>query len=139
MIKDEVQQSICEQERRIRDLINEPRKRYTLIKKLGLWHQLCSCLDVIGDTELATTAYTAQKLGANKGSAYLAAYGLLQALFLQQDAIFNLCESLEISDNISNYPGLQKRLGKLEMPASVIQRNEGESDLSLIMQSHDFP
>ena len=108
MIKGEVQQSICEQEQRIRDLINEPRKRHTLIKKLGLWHQLCSCLDVIGDTELAIGAYTAQALGANKGSAYLAVYGLLQALFLQQDAIFNLCESLGISDNISNYSGLQE-------------------------------
>jgi len=108
VIKGKVQQSICEQERRIRDLINEPRKRYTLIKKLGLWHQLCCCLDVIGDTELAIAAYNAQELGANQESAYLAVYGLLQALFLQQDAIFNLCEALGISDAISNYPGLQE-------------------------------
>ncbi len=108
LIKSKVHQSIREQERRIRDLINEPRKRYTLIKKLGLWHQLCSCLDVIGDTELAIITYTAQELGANIGATYLAVYGLLQALFLQQDAIFNLCESLGISDNISNYPGLQE-------------------------------
>ncbi len=108
MIKDKVHQSIREQEQRIRDLINEPRKQYTLITKLGLWHQLCSCLDVIGDTELAIAAYTAQELGANKGASYLAVYGLLQALFLQQDAIFNLCESLGISDNISNYRRLQE-------------------------------
>ena len=107
-MKSKVHQSIREQEERIRDLINEPRKQYTLIKKLGLWHQLCSCLDVIGDTELAIAAYTAQELGPDKGAAYLAVYGLLQALFLQQDAIFNLCESLGISDTISNYPRLQE-------------------------------
>src|SRR6266487_2877884 len=108
LIKGKEHQSIHEQEERIRDLINEPRKQYTLIKKLGLWHQLCSCLDVIGDTELAIAAYTVQELGPDKGAAYLAVYGLLQALFLQQDAIFNLCESLGISDTISNYPRLQE-------------------------------
>ena len=108
LVTGKVHQSIREQERRIRDLINEPRKRYTLIKRLGLWHQLCSCLDVIADTELAIAAYATHELGADKGSAYLAVYGLLQALFLQQDAIFNLCESLGINDNISNYPGLQE-------------------------------
>ncbi len=108
LIKGKEHQSIHEQEERIRDLINEPRKQYTLIKKLGLWHQLCSCLDVIGDTELAIAAYTSQELVTNTGAAYLAVYGLLQALILQQDAIFNLCESLGINDTISNYPRLQE-------------------------------
>ena len=70
--KDEGQQAICEQGRRIRDLMNEARKRYTLIKKPGLWHQLCSCLAVIGDTELAIAACATQELGDDKGSAYLA-------------------------------------------------------------------
>ena len=107
-MKSKVHQSIREQEERIRELINEPRKQYALIKKLGLWHQLCSCLDVIGDTELAIAAYTAQELGSDKGTTYLAVYGLLQALFLQQDAIFNLCESLDISDSIRNYPRLHE-------------------------------
>src|SRR5438552_140615 len=97
-----------EQTQTIRDIINKPRKQYHLMKKLGIWFQLCSCLDVIGDTDLAIKAYTNKECGTSKGATYLAVYGLLQALFMQQDALMNLGESLGIDDKIENYPRLKE-------------------------------
>jgi hypothetical protein len=41
---------ISEYEQRIRDLITEPRRNHTLSKDKGIWLQLVSSLDVIGDT-----------------------------------------------------------------------------------------
>jgi len=89
-------------ERRIRDLINEPRKRRLLIKRGPLWHQLCASLDAIGDSQLAIDAY-ATSSGSSDGAVYLAIYGLLQACFLQQDAIHNLCEALDLDDSYKDY------------------------------------
>jgi hypothetical protein len=100
--------SLYDHTRRIRDLINNPRKRHMLLKNRPLWEQLCSSLDVIEDSDLAIAAYSKRKLMKEAGTKYLAIYGLLQALFLQQDAIRNLCESLGIPMSIENYPTLQE-------------------------------
>jgi len=91
---------------RIREFINESKKQYILLKNKDLWSQLCSCLDVIEDSQFAIEAYPTIQFGTNEGVNYLSLYGLLQALFLQQDAIDNLCESLKIPDTIYNYPRL---------------------------------
>jgi len=96
---------------RIRDFIIKPRRQYLLLKNPALWSQCCSCLDVIEDSELAIRAYSAAEFGASEGAHYLAVYGLLQALFLQQDAVFNLCQSLAIPETIHNYPKLEKVRG----------------------------
>lgn len=77
-----------------------------LLKNLALWNQLCSCLDVIEDSDLAIDVYRTEKLVTKDGTKYLAIYGLLQALFIQQDAILNLGESLGIPISIKNYPRL---------------------------------
>jgi hypothetical protein len=92
---------------RIRDFINKPRRQYLLLKDPASWSQCCSCLDVIEDSELAIAAYSAGEFGASDGARYLAVYGLLQALFLQQHAIDNLCRSLGIPDTIYKYPRLK--------------------------------
>jgi hypothetical protein len=97
--------AIHELETRIRDLINEPRKRRLLMKRGPLWHQLCASLDVIGDSQLAIAAY-ANAPGSDDGAVYLAIYGLLQACFLQQDAIHNLCEALDLDDSYKDHPEL---------------------------------
>jgi hypothetical protein len=93
---------------KIRDFINEPRARYALLKNLGLWHQLCSALDVVEDSDLAIASFSAGEFPATDGARYLAVYGLLQALFLQQDAVFNICESLGIPEKLESYPGLKE-------------------------------
>lgn len=91
----------------IRDFINNPRTQYFLLKNRALWFQLCSCMDVIEDSELAIAAYSEGNFRESDGDKLLVIYGLLQALFLQQDAVINLCESLKIHETIDNYPKLK--------------------------------
>lgn len=88
--------TIAELEREIRDFINNPRKQFALLQHTAAWNMLCSCLDFIGDTELALTAYARASEPEEDGAKYLFVYGVLQTLFLQQDAVCNLCEALEL-------------------------------------------
>ncbi len=99
---------VLEQENQIRNLINNPQKHYRLRQNKALFYQLCSSLDVIEDTEDAIGAYTEKDFGQDKPSHYLAVYGLLQAIYVQQDAVINLCEALGIKDDINNYPKLKE-------------------------------
>jgi hypothetical protein len=86
----------------IRALINGPRKQAALLREHKIWGMLCSSLDVIGDTECALAAYLA---GSNSqgdkndphiesGNLYLTFYGVLQVLFVQDDAVKHLYKSL---------------------------------------------
>jgi len=84
----------------IRKFINKPRKQYNLLKNHKFWNQLCSSLDVIEDSDLAIDAYLNMEFSKDDGEKYLRLYGLLQALFLQQDSVINLCESLNFPDNL---------------------------------------
>jgi len=84
----------------IRKFINNPRKQFNLLKNHKFWNQLCSSLDVIEDSDLAINAYIDTEFAKDDGEKYLKLYGLLQALFLQQDAVTNLCESLELKNNL---------------------------------------
>jgi hypothetical protein len=87
---------ITDLEQQIRLLINAPRKHLAIFQDSAEYHKLCSCLDVIGDTELAFHAHEEMSDGARPGSSYVLAYGFLQALFLQQDAVRNLYEALQL-------------------------------------------
>jgi len=93
--------------KKIREVINNPRKQHTLLKNRNLWNQLCSCLDVIEDSQEAIDAYSSIKVLKGKGGIYLAVYGLLQAIYVQQDAIKNLGESLKIPISLKDYPALE--------------------------------
>lgn len=89
--------SISELEHGIRDIINTPRRQFALLKDHATWNMLCSCLDTIGDTELCLDAYLARKVEETEiGAQYLLVYGVLQALFLQQDAVTHLAEALQV-------------------------------------------
>lgn len=90
----------------IRDLINNTRKKCALLKNLKFWNQMCSSLDVIGDADLAIDSYLNNDFPRCEGSKYLQVYGVLQALFIQQDAVAHLCESLSMSFKIENYQDL---------------------------------
>jgi hypothetical protein len=81
----------------VRNFINNPRKQHALTQDTAAWNMLCSCLDLIGDTELAIAAYYQTHEPKNEGGKYLFVYGILQTLFLEQDAVRNLCEALGIS------------------------------------------
>lgn len=88
--------SIAELESAIRDQINTPWKRNTLFQDSGSWLMLCSCLDAIGDAELALDSYLAMEWPRDQGARYIAVYGALQLMFVQQDAVANLAEALDI-------------------------------------------
>jgi hypothetical protein len=92
----------------IRGFINKPRKQFNLLKNRKFWNQLCSSLDVIEDSDLAIDAYINSEFGKDDGEKYLRLYGVLQALFLQQDAVTNLCESLGLPNSLTSYPKLKE-------------------------------
>lgn len=64
------------------------------MKNPNRWYQACSSLDAIEDTQLGIDYYKNMEWGDNDGKHYLAIYGLLQCLFVQQDAVANLGKSL---------------------------------------------
>ena len=81
----------------IRDLINSPRKQNELMKNNTLWLMLCSCMDTIRDTEGALESYLIEDIdNSQRGKNYLNTYGALQAIFVQQGAVENLHEALDI-------------------------------------------
>jgi hypothetical protein len=89
-----------ELESRIRDFINEPWRNALLYKDKAAWGMCCCALDVIGDTELALEAYLHREAPAlepgnrDTGNLYITIYGVLQVLFVQQDAVEHLAEAL---------------------------------------------
>ena len=89
--------TLDERIKEIRDLINSPRKQNMLLQDDALWLMLCSCMDTIQDTEVALESFLTEKTDSSeRGENYLYTYGALQALFVQQDAVDNLHESLDI-------------------------------------------
>lgn len=81
----------------IRDFLNSSKITKTevfLKKDKGFWNQLWVCIDTIDDTELALNNFVSLNTEDFEKSAYINTYGLLQALYLQQDAVNNLKESL---------------------------------------------
>lgn len=89
---------IADKERDLRDLINAPRRHRALRSDAPKFSQLCSALDVLGDTGLALAAYLELSPNAqNDAILYLQTYGVLQALILQQDAVTHIADSLGIA------------------------------------------
>lgn len=102
--------------REIRDFINQSRIQAGLLENPVLWNQLCSSLDAIRDTSNAIEAYLQYDGDDNYGEQILRVYGLLQALYVQQDAVKNLYEAVELKFDISPYPKL-KEIRKLRNDA----------------------
>jgi hypothetical protein len=58
------------------------------------WGQLCSSMDAIQDTQCAVRAWATSSSSDDLGERYLRIYGVLQALFLQQDAVRHAAEAV---------------------------------------------
>ncbi len=80
--------------RYIREFIQHPRRLDPLIKDKPKWHMLASAMDVVSDTEWAIATYERGDY-ADKGTLYLVLYGLLQAMYVQQDGLANLVRALD--------------------------------------------
>lgn len=76
--------------------INTTRYQFELINKNDTWNQICSSLDVIGDTLLSLEEYLSTEYPETEGLRYIYTYGILQSLFIQQDSIRNLSEAFSI-------------------------------------------
>lgn len=85
----------------IRDYGQDPRHQSRLLANEFVWHQLWTAMDIIDDVESALTAYTENEFPTEIGEKYLRTYGVMQALFLQQDALDDLIKAIHPSKNIS--------------------------------------
>ena len=56
------------------------------------WNRYCVSIDTLGDTVEALTHFESEGFGKTIQEKYLRLYGVLQAVFLQQDSITNLYE-----------------------------------------------
>jgi hypothetical protein len=86
----------------IRKNINTTRNQNKLLKNSDNWNQICSSLDTIGDTLLSQQEYLNADYPVNHGLRYIYTYGLLQALFIQQDAMRNLSEAFGIQSKLTD-------------------------------------
>ena len=78
-------------EQKIRHYVNDPNLYDTHFKNdVDQWNALCVAMDTLGDSCLALGHYEASGIGDDYGEKYLKLYGLLQAVFLQQDSIRQL-------------------------------------------------
>lgn len=94
--------------REIRDFINNPRIHAELFKNKPFFYQLCSCMDMVEDSQLAIDSFAKRKTATSTGTIYLEIFGLLQSLFLQQDATIHLAEALQFEVKIDEYPRLKE-------------------------------
>lgn len=85
-------------EQRIRDLVNSPRRAHLLRRDSNRWFKLCSSMDAIGDTQLAVRAFLDEPMETRRsdGWSYVIVYGVLQVLYVQQDAAQTLAECLRL-------------------------------------------
>lgn len=90
----------------IRVHINTNRYQNILTENLATWNQICSSLDVVGDTIYSIEDYIVADFPENVGLKYIYIYGILQSLFIQQDAIKNLNEAFNVEFEFS--PTLKK-------------------------------
>ena len=78
-------------EHQVRDFVNNANLYEKYFKsRLDEWNALCVAMDILGDTCVALEYYEDSGMGDTDGEKYLKLYGLLQAIFLQQDSIRQL-------------------------------------------------
>jgi len=84
----------------VRDFVGDPRHQPRFMADDFGWHQLCTAMDTIQDTESAVSAYVDHTFPDDTGERYLRTYGILQGLFLQQDALIELINAIRPVKNI---------------------------------------
>ena len=103
--------SINSFENSVRGYINTTRYQNDLLKDSDNWNQICSSLDTIGDTLYSQQDYLNSDYPASDGLKYIFTYGLLQALFIQQDAMRHLLEAFgvefELTDRLKKIRSLR--------------------------------
>ena len=81
----------------IQNLVDEPRKQHSLDRRSASYLILLSCIEIIKFTEKALESYLKTDVNRSDiGVEFLNMFGVLQALYVQQDAVRNLHEVLDI-------------------------------------------
>lgn len=68
------------------------------------WSEFCVAMDTLEDTDLAISHFLAVGLGNSESERYLRLYGVLQAVFVQQDAIKAVWE-IVMAEDFPEMPG----------------------------------
>jgi hypothetical protein len=76
--------------------INTQRYQSELLSNIDIWNQICSSLWVLEDSLFSINDYVKSEFPDSDGLKYIFLYGILQALFIQQDAVAHLAEAFEI-------------------------------------------
>jgi hypothetical protein len=94
--------------REIRKICNHPWKRELLYQDKIIWNRFWASLDVIEDSQIAIDDYSNLSEFSSNEKGYLYVYGILHALYLQQDALCNLNKALfgQDIDFKKDYPEL---------------------------------
>src|SRR5437868_8774203 len=79
----------------IREFIQHPRRLHPLLSDSPNWNMLASSFDTVSDTESAVETYEAMPDVENCGMLYLLIYGLLQALYVQEDAVESMVRAFQ--------------------------------------------
>jgi hypothetical protein len=129
--------NIIEMMLKLRDLVNEPRTQRYLARNRAKWNKLCSAMDVIEDTAMAVRSYSSQEDTRDKGKLYLLTYGILQALTVQRDAVFDLCDALDSNRCQGEFPGLDGvRAVRLSVAGHPTKKQrEGDGPYHLVQMS----
>lgn len=96
--------------RKVRDKMDRGEKPFKLMHDKDVWGRLCASLYTIEDSQSAIDAYCEQRFPTAIGKKYLSLYGLMQALFLQQDSAQGIAVALS-GENIDfklQYPKLHE-------------------------------
>ena len=89
-------------EEAVRKYINTTRYQNDLLSDSDNWNQICSSLDTIGDTLYSQQDYLEEEYPASVGLKYIFTYGLMQALFIQQDAMNHLSGAFGIKFELTD-------------------------------------
>src|SRR5205814_9072236 len=82
---------------------NIRRRHRQIMRDSPRYNTIASALDTLADTAEAISAY-GEGSEMDRSHIYLASYGVLQALYVQQDATFWLCKLLDV-DPVSGFEG----------------------------------
>ena len=96
--------------KKIREHINRTEKQAEMLVERKKWLQLTSSIIALEDTACAVQFYISSEYPEDVNGKYLYTYGLLQALFVQMDAVNHICISL-FNERVGfeeNYPEAYK-------------------------------
>src|ERR1700685_4636760 len=85
----------------IRNYGQDARHQKRLFANRFIWLQIWNAVAIIDDVDSALNAYLDNEFPTDTGERYLRLYGVMQGLFLQQDALFNLIKGIHPTKEIT--------------------------------------